>query len=62
MKEKAIASTAVFDRFEDTEDFGMELARQGPRSRASSYSCGLGGRVVMHARRMSRNYSNGGLL
>ena len=56
MKEKAIASTAI------VQEGGLELERvrahSGQRlSSAGSYSCGLGqvgGKVVYHARRVSR--------
>ena len=50
MREKAIASTAIV---EDGE-FDLASRIQRPRSRASSYGCGLGGRVVYHARRLSK--------
>jgi len=51
MKEKAIASTAI------SSESGLELISRsstpmpgGP----NSYTCGLGGKVVYHARRVSR--------
>ncbi|PMD62682.1 uncharacterized protein K444DRAFT_347709 [Hyaloscypha bicolor E] len=50
MREKAIASTAIV---EDGE-FDLASRIQRPRSRASSFGCGLGGRVVYHARRLSK--------
>ncbi|CZR65001.1 uncharacterized protein PAC_14901 [Phialocephala subalpina] len=57
MREKAIASTAIVDdadaELEAFDHFDVSR-REDARSRASSYSCGLGGRVVHHARRMSR--------
>ncbi|CAG8981425.1 hypothetical protein HYALB_00012770 [Hymenoscyphus albidus] len=53
MKEKAIASTAVTDDGES--DFNFPARRPSrPHSRAGSASCGLGKRVVYHARRVSR--------
>ncbi|KAH7354939.1 hypothetical protein BKA65DRAFT_231315 [Rhexocercosporidium sp. MPI-PUGE-AT-0058] len=50
MREKALASTAVFDdgRF----DYGPR--REISRSRGGSFSCGLGERVVYHARKVSK--------
>ncbi|KAH9220121.1 hypothetical protein DL95DRAFT_290440, partial [Leptodontidium sp. 2 PMI_412] len=50
MREKALASTAVFEdgRF----DYGTK--RVTPRARGGSFSCGLGERVVYHARRVSK--------
>lgn len=50
MREKAIASTAI------VEDGEFDLASRPhlPRSRPNSFGCGLGGRVVYHARRLSK--------
>ncbi|KAN0096367.1 hypothetical protein V8E51_015172 [Hyaloscypha variabilis] len=50
MREKAIASTAIV---EDGE-FDFASRPQRPGSRASSFGCGLGGKVVYHARRLSK--------
>lgn len=59
MREKAIASTAIVEAEDgDLEQFDQYdlLRRDGARSRASSYTCGLGGRVISHARRVSRGH------
>jgi hypothetical protein len=53
MREKAIASTAIV---EDGE-FDFASRPQRPGSRASSFGCGLGGKVVYHARRLSKGGS-----
>ncbi|KUJ16302.1 uncharacterized protein LY89DRAFT_669830 [Mollisia scopiformis] len=61
MREKAIASTAIVEAEDgDLEQFEQyDLSRRdGARSRASSYSCGFGGRVISHARRVSRGRSH----
>ncbi|KAK0119840.1 hypothetical protein ONS95_011272 [Cadophora gregata] len=50
MREKALASTAVV---EDGR-FDYHTKRVVPRSRGGSFSCGLGERVVYHARRVSK--------
>lgn len=52
MREKAIASTAIV---EDGE-FDMSSRIQRPRSRASAHGCGLGTKVALHARKVSRGY------
>lgn len=50
MREKALASTAV------VEDGRFDFATRKvvPRSRGGSFGCGLGERVVYHARRVSK--------
>ncbi|TAQ85942.1 hypothetical protein B7494_g5741 [Chlorociboria aeruginascens] len=50
MKEKAIASIAIVD--DDDLDFASRSHR--PRSRAGANGCGLGRKVVHHARKVSR--------
>jgi hypothetical protein len=52
MREKAIASTAIVQ----DGDFDMASRIQRPRSRASTNGCGLGSKVVFHARKVSRGY------
>ncbi|KAG0653099.1 hypothetical protein D0Z07_0319 [Hyphodiscus hymeniophilus] len=54
MREKAIASTAITENGE--YDFAARIRR--PQSRASSHTCGLGSKVVYHARRKFEKESN----
>ncbi|KAL2070613.1 hypothetical protein VTL71DRAFT_13639 [Oculimacula yallundae] len=51
MREKALASTAIV---EDGR-FDYNTRRVVPRSRGGSFSCGLGERVVYHARKVSKS-------
>merc|ERR1711964_947293 len=50
MREKALASTAIV---EDGR-FDYHTKKVVPRSRGGSFSCGLGERMVYHARRVSK--------
>jgi hypothetical protein len=50
MREKAIASTAIVE----DDEFDLASRPHLPHSRPNSFSCGLGGRVVYHARRLSK--------
>ncbi|KAH6676276.1 hypothetical protein B0J14DRAFT_351384 [Halenospora varia] len=61
LKEKAIASTAITNDDvvvlgSNNSEFEFPSGRtQRPHSRAGSTGCGLGSRVVYHARRVSRS-------